>query len=104
MCKRSILRFFKITFIIILLSILAAFRIDNREVGELFFSVNNLIILLLRFSIEISKMIGSNIASRFRIITYRELRGLAIFLGYNLIAFYLDRIFFSRRLISRALV
>jgi len=87
-----------------LLSILAAFRIDNRKVGKLFFSINNLIISLLRFGVEISEVIGGNITSRFRTTTYRELRGLAIFLGYNLIAFYLDRIFFSRRLISRALV
>jgi len=87
-----------------LLSTLAAFRIDNREVGELFFSANNLMILLPRFGVEISEMTGGDIASRFRIMTYRKLRGLAIFLGYNPIAFYLDRMFFSRRPISRALV
>ena len=87
-----------------MLSTLAAFRIDNREVGELFFSANNLMISLPRFGVEISEVTNSNIAGHFRITTYRELRGLTIFLGYNLIAFYLDRIFFSRRPISRALV
>ena len=85
-----ILQFFKIIFIIILLNILAVFRIDNRKVGKLFFLVNNLIILLPYFSIEISKVINSNIASYFYIIIYRELRDLIIFLGYNLIVFYLD--------------
>ena len=85
-------------------SALAAFRIDNYEVGELFFSANNLIISLPRFSIEISEVTNSDIAGRFRTTTYRELRGLAIFLGYNPVAFYSDRMFSSRRPISRALV
>jgi len=90
-------------FIVILLSALATFRIDNREVGKLFFSANNLMISLPRFGVEISEVTGGNIASRFRTTTYRELRGLATFLGYNPVAFYLDRTFFSRRPISRAL-
>jgi hypothetical protein len=90
--------------IIILLSVLAAFRINNREVGELFFSVNNLTRSPPRFSIEIFEVVGGSMAGRFRITTYRELRDLAIFLGYNPMAFYSNRIFSSRRLISRALV
>ena len=87
-----------------MLSILAAFRIDNLEVGKLFFLVNNLIISPLYFGVKISEVTSGGIAGRFCLRTYRELRGLAIFLGYNPIAFYLDRIFFSRRPISRALV
>ena len=87
-----------------MLSTLAAFRIDNREVGELFFLANNLIISPPRFSIEISEITNSSIAGRFRLRTYREFRGLATFLGYNPIAFYPDRIFSSRRPISQALV
>ena len=63
---------------------------DNREVGEVFFLANNLIILLPRFSVEIFEIISGGITDRFYIITYREFRGLAIFLGYNLIVFYLD--------------
>ena len=86
-----------------MLSTLAAFRIDNREVGELFFSVNNLMISLPRFGVEISEVTDGDMAGRFRITTYRELRGLATFLGYNLVAFYLDRMFFFRRPISRVL-
>ena len=96
-------RSFKIISIIILSSVVAAFQIDNREVGEIFFLANNLIISPPRFNIEI-EIIGGDIINRFYIIIYREFRGLAIFLGYNPIAFYLDRIFFSRRLISRALI
>jgi len=60
--------------------------------------------LLLRFSIEIFEIINNSITSYFCIIIYREFRGLTIFLKYNPIAFYLDRIFFSRRPISRTLV
>ena len=85
-------------------SALAAFRIDNREVGELFFSANNLMISPLRFGVEISEVAGGGVAGRFRTTTYRELRGLATFLGYNPVAFYLNRMFSSRRPISRALV
>ena len=87
-----------------MLSTLAAFRIDNREVGKLFFSTNNLMISLPRFGIEISEVTDGDIAGRFRTTIYREFRGLAIFLGYNPIVFYLDRIFFSRRPISRAFI
>ena len=92
------------TSIAILLSVIAAFRIDNREVGELFFLANNLIISPPRFGVEISEITDSSIAGRFRLRTYREFRGLATFLGYNPVVFYPDRIFFSRRPISRALV
>ena len=88
----------------ILLSALAAFRINNRKVGELFFSANNLITSPPRFNIKISKIADNNIAGRFYLKIYRDFRDLAIFLGYNLIAFYLDRIFSSRRSISRAFV
>ena len=56
--KRSISRSFKMIFIAILSSALAAFRIDNLEVGELFFSANNLIISPPRFSIEISEVVS----------------------------------------------
>jgi len=59
-----------------------------------------LIILPLRFNVDISKVVDSNIADRFRTIIYQDFRGLVIFLGYNFIAFYLDRIFSSRRSIS----
>jgi len=48
------------------------FRIDNCKVGELFFSANNFIILLLPFSVEIFKMINSRVAGRFCIIVRRE--------------------------------
>ena len=89
-CKYIILRFFKIIFIIILSNIITTFRNNNREVKKFFFLINNLIILLLRFNIKISKAIHSNIASCFRLITYRELKSLAIFLEYNLIVFYLN--------------
>ena len=89
--------------IIILLSALVAFRINNLEVEKLFFLINNLIILLLRFSVKISEVVGGSMAGRFYLRTYRELRGLTIFLGYNPIAFYPDRMFSSRRPISRAL-
>ena len=63
---------------------------DNREVGEVFFLANNLIILLPRFSIEIFEITNGSITDRFYIITYREFRGLTTFLGYNLVAFYSD--------------
>ena len=89
-CKRIILRFFKIISVIILSSVVVAFRIDNYEVGKVFFLANNLIILLPYFSVEIFEIINGSIAGRFYIITYREFRGLAIFLGYNPVAFYLD--------------
>ena len=56
-----------------------------------------------RFGVEIETT-GGSIAGRFYIIIHREFRGLAIFLEYNSITFYLDRMFFSRRLIFRALV
>ena len=98
-----ILQSFKIIFIITLSSIVAAFRIDNYEIKKVFFLINNLIISPPRFSIEI-EIISGNITGRFYIIIYREFRGLAIFLGYNLMAFYLDRIFSSRRSISRAFI
>jgi len=91
-------------FIIILLSTLAAFRIDNFKVGKLFFLINNLIISPLYFDIKISEVANSSMAGYFCLKIYRELRGLIIFLGYNSMAFYLDRIFSSRKLISRALV
>ena len=71
--------------------------------GEVFFLASNLIISPPRFSIEI-EIISGGVAGRFCTTTHREFRGLAIFLGYNPIAFYLDRIFSSRRPISRALV
>ena len=67
-----------------------AFRINNFEIGKLFFLINNLIILLLYFGIKISEIANSSITGRFCLRTYRKLRGLTIFLGYNLIAFYLD--------------
>ena len=76
--------------IAILSSTLVAFRIDNHEVGELFFSANNLIILLPRFGVEISEVVGGSVAGRFCTTTYRELRSLATFLGYNLVAFHPD--------------
>ena len=63
---------------------------DNREVGEVFFLTNNLIISLPHFSVEIFEIISGGITGRFYIITYREFRGLAIFLGYNPVVFYLD--------------
>ena len=63
---------------------------DNREVGEVFFLANNLIILLPRFSVEIFEITSGSITGRFCIITYREFRGLATFLGYNPVAFYSD--------------
>jgi len=47
-------------------------------------------ISLPRFGVEISEVTNSDMAGRFRTTTYQELRGLATFLGYNLIAFYLD--------------
>ena len=73
-----------------MLNILAAFRINNREIKKLFFLVNNLIILLLYFNIEIFKIINNNIINYFCLIIYRELKNLIIFLEYNFIAFYLD--------------
>ena len=97
------MRSFKIIFITTLSSVIAAFRIDNREIGKVFLLINNLIILPPHFSIEI-EITDSGIVGRFYITTYREFRGLATFLKYNPVAFYLDRIFFSRRPISRALV
>ena len=63
---------------------------DNCEVGEVFFLANNLIISLPRFSVEIFEITDGSIAGHFRIIIYREFRGLATFLGYNLVAFYSD--------------
>ena len=63
---------------------------DNYKVGEVFFLTNNLIILLLRFGIEIFEITNSSITGYFYIITYREFKGLIIFLGYNPVAFYLD--------------
>ena len=86
-----ILRFFRIIFIIILSNIVVAFRSNNYEVRKLFFLINNLIILLLYFSVEISEVINGSIASYFYLITYRELRGLAIFLKYN--SFYYNIIY-----------
>ena len=63
-------RSFKTISIIILLSVIAAFRIDNCEVGELFFLANNLIISLPRFGVEISEIINGSVAGRFRLRTY----------------------------------
>ena len=63
---------------------------DNCEVGEVFFLANNLIILLPHFGVEIFEITGGGIASCFCIITHREFRSLAIILGYNPVAFYLD--------------
>ena len=97
------MRFFKIIFIITLSSIIATFRIDNYKVGKVFLLVNNLIILLLHFNIKI-EIISDSIINRFYIIIYREFRDLTIFLKYNLIVFYLDWIFSSRKPISRALI
>ena len=57
-------------FIIILLNILVVFQINNYKVRELFFLINNLIILLLHFNIKIFKVIDSNIANYFCIIIY----------------------------------
>ena len=57
---------------------------------ELFFLANNLIILLLYFSVKIFEIIGGDIADYFYITIYREFRGLAIFLKYNFIIFYLN--------------
>ena len=54
----------------ILLNIVVVFRSDNREVKKLFFLINNLIILLLYFNIEISKIINNNIISYFHLIIY----------------------------------
>ena len=84
-------------------SVVAAFRIDNHKVGELFFLANNLIRSPPHFGIEIFKITGGSIASRFHLRTHREFRGLATFLGYNPVAFYSDRMFSSRRPISQAL-
>jgi hypothetical protein len=100
--KRLISRFLRITFIATLSSAITAFRIDNREAGELFFSANNFIISPLRFSVKISEIIGSGVADCFRTTTHREFRGLVTFLGYNPVAFHSDRTFSSRRPISRA--
>ena len=63
---------------------------NNRKIREIFFLANNLIILPPRFDIKIFEITSNNITDRFRITTYREFRGLAIFLGYNLMIFYLD--------------
>ena len=68
----------------------AVFQINNYKVKELFFLVNNFIILLLRFNIEIFEIISNRIINYFYIITYQEFRSLAIFLKYNFIVFYLD--------------
>ena len=65
-----ILRSFRIISIAILSNIVAAFRSDNREVGKLFFSANNLIISPPRFNIKISEIIDSNIAGRFYLRIY----------------------------------
>ena len=67
-----------------------AFRSDNYKVRKLFFLINNLIILLLRFNIKIFKIINNNIVSYFYLIIYRELKNLIIFLKYNFIIFYLN--------------
>jgi len=83
--------------------IIIGFRINNYKVRKVFLLINNLIILLPYFNIEI-EIINGNIIDRFYIIIHREFKGLTIFLEYNLMAFYLDWIFFSRRPISRALV
>ena len=87
--KRTISQSFKIISITTLSSIVIVFRINNCEIGKIFFLINNLIISPPHFSIEI-EIINSNIINRFYIITYREFRGLIIFLKYNLIIFYLD--------------
>jgi hypothetical protein len=84
-----ILQSFKIISIITLSNIITAFRINNREVEKVFFLISNLIILPPHFNIKI-KIISSGIISRFYTTTHRKFRGLAIFLGYNPIAFYLD--------------
>ena len=89
-CKHLISRSFRTISIVILSNVLVAFRIDNHEVGELFFLANNLIILLLRFGVEISEVIGSDVAGRFCLTIYQELRNLATFLEYNSVAFYPD--------------
>ena len=65
------------------------FRIDNYKVRKVFLLINNLIILLLHFNIEI-EIINNNIINYFYIIIYREFKDLTIFLEYNFIAFYLD--------------
>jgi len=67
-----------------------AFQIDNYKVEKVFFLTNNLIKLLLYFNIKIFKIIGGSIAGHFYIIIHREFRGLATFLEYNPMAFYLD--------------
>ena len=87
----------------ILSSALAAFRIDNLEVGELFFSANNLMISPPRFGVKISEVASGDVAGCFHLTTHQDLRGLATFLGYNPVAFHPDRMFSSRRPISRAL-
>jgi len=88
--KYIILRFFKIISIIILSNIVIAFRNDNYGIKKLFFLINNLIIILLYFSIKIFEVINNNIVNYFYLIIYRELKGLIIFLKYNFITFYLD--------------
>ena len=67
--KYIISQSFKIIFIITLLSIVAVFRINNYEIRKVFFLINNLIILLLYFNIEI-EIINGNIINHFYIITY----------------------------------
>jgi len=90
------------TFIAALSKAAAAFRIDNLEAGEVFFTVNSFIISLPRFSEVITIVVSSDIISLFSVTTHLDLSGFTILLRYNLVAFYLDRIFSSLKLILRA--
>jgi hypothetical protein len=61
-CKHAISQSFKIIFIAILLSIIAVFRINNREVEEVLFLISNLIRSPPRFDVEIFKIINDDVA------------------------------------------
>jgi hypothetical protein len=69
----------------------AAFRIDNREVGDLFFSASKYNKSQPRFGVEIFELEGrGGEGVGLGIITQRECNGLFIFLGYNSVAFHPD--------------
>ena len=76
-------------------SAVAVFQINNREAGELFFSMNNFIISPPHFGVKISEMAGGGVAGHFCMMTHQELRGLAMLLGYNPVTFHPDRTFSS---------
>ena len=64
--------------------------------------VNSFVMSLPRFGEVITVVAGSGIIGLFGMTTHLDLSGFAILLRYNLVTFYLDRIFSSLKLILRA--